>query len=220
MKRDIQTLEELLKERDKNRDKIVDRIVTDKYIPPTKAEKSADLEDFIEMVGKVVTKALKKKKVEFKPDEGVRLERDVLEKLDHPVITYKVINATPQGELKPRVREGVHEILEEDSQINRHAARPGRIWGQKFVCDVQFDIIASDYKEVTQVMKDFEDIVFNYTAYFKRNGVAELLFSRRFTDQNLDIYRQSVSVRSLQYYVAIERLYAEFQTETADIAVD
>lgn len=218
MNRQEATFEQLLKERFKSNTKVVNRIETEKNPPPTKADKSADLEDFMEMVGKVVSKALKKKKVEFQPDEGARLSDDMLKKLDHPVITFSIINMVPKGELKPRIREKVNESL--DGDINKNAARPGRVSGQKFKCTVQFNIIANDYKQSTAVMKDFEELIFNYTAYFKRNGVAELLFSRRFTDQNLDEYRQSTSIRSLQYYVEIERLYAEFLTETGDIAVE
>ena len=169
------------------------------------------------MVGKAVSKAMKKKKVEFMPDEGARLTSDMLEKLDHPVITYSVIDMVPKGELKPRIRESINERL--SGKINMNADRPGHVMGQKFKCIVQFNVIASDYKQSDSVMKDFEDLIFTYTAYFKRNGVAELLFSKRFTDQNLDTYRQSASVRSLQYYVEIEQLYAEFTTVTELVAI-
>ena len=59
-------------------------------------------------------------------------------------------------------------------------------------------------------MNDFESLIFNYTAFFKKNGVAEILFEKHFTDRNLDPFRQNLSIRSLQYYVEIERLFTEF----------
>ena len=75
---------------------------------------------------------------------------------------------------------------------------------------MQFHIIASDYRQANKVMNDFESLIFNYTAFFKKNGVAEILFEKHFTDRNLDPFRQNLSIRSLQYYVEIERLFTEF----------
>lgn len=187
-----------------------------KATPPLKANKSATLQDFIKMVSKIVGIALKKQNVEFVPDEGKRIIIDPNEEITHPYITYKVISRTPKGELKPRERE--HLISEE---VHRDGeGRQGRVYGQKFKCYVQFNIIASEYNEADEVMNTFEDLILSYAHYFKKNGVAEILFEKHFTDENFDVYRQSVSVRSLQYYVEVEKLTVVFDSEIEDVQIN
>ena len=183
--------------------------------PRLVADKTASLDDLMEMLSGLVAKIMKKEKVEFKPDEGVRLTVDQAEKLDHPYIFFKIISCDPFKEIKPRIRECIKEDI-----YDKNAERPGEIYGQLFKCTVQFDILARDYKEAKAVMNMFEDVVFSYTAYLKKNGVAEILFTRRLTDRNLDVYRQKCSVRSLQYYVEIEKLFTFFEGAVSDVAVN
>lgn len=179
-----------------------------------KAQKSASLEDFMEMISMIVSKTMKKDGVVFSPDEGARPKVDMASKIEHPYIFYEVIKRIPKGERKPRARE---EIIEAVTDAN--SQRQGRIWGQKFACIVQFNFLTCDYNQANKVMNDFESLIFNYAAYFKKNGVAEILFEKHFTDQNLDMYRQSLSVRSIQYYVEIEKLFAEFVSDIEAITV-
>ena len=184
--------------------------------PPLKANKSASLQDFIKMVAKIVGIALKNRNVEFVPDEGKRIIVDPNEEITHPYITYKVISRTPKDELKPREREHLlSENVHKDGE-----GRQGRVYGQKFKCYVQFNIIASEYSEADEVMNIFEDLILSYAHYFKRNGVAEILFEKHFTDENFDVYRQSVSVRSLQYYVEVEKLTVVFDSEIKDVQIN
>lgn len=182
---------------------------------PHKADKSASLDDFIRMVGKIVSIALKDKNVEFIFDEGKRLTADPETKLDYPYITYKVIERVPKGEIKPRERESI--ILEETDA--KGDARQGRVYGQKFQCLVQFNIIASEYKLANEVMSTFEDLILSYTHYFKKNGVAELFFKKHLTDEDYDIYRQNVSIRNLRYYVEVEKLHVIFDSNIDGILV-
>ncbi len=179
------------------------------------AYKTANLQDFIQMVSKVTSMALKDKEVEFVPDEGKRIIIDPSEKIDHPYITYKIIDRRPKAELKPRERES---LIQEDVYKDKEG-RQGRIYGQKFKCIIQFNIIASEYSEADVVMNTFEELILAYTHYFKKNGVAELLFEKHFTDENFDIFRQNISVRSLQYYVEVEKLTVLFDTEIEDINI-
>lgn len=174
------------------------------------AQKSASLPDFIQMVSKIVTKGMRKLHVVFEPDEGARPRMDQDVHLNEPHIFYEVISRVPKNELKPRERQEIYEDIEDDA-----ARRQGRVFGQRFECTVQFNIMASDYKTADEVMRIFEELIFNYVSYFKQNGVAEILFQQQLTDRNLDVYRQSLSVRSLQYYVEIEQLHAVF--DEADI---
>lgn len=186
-----------------------------KTTPPLKAKKSANLYDFIEMVGKIVSRSMVEDKVEFVFDEGKRLQNDPNEEVDHPYITYKVISRKPIKELKPREREStISEIV--DSEKDR---RQGRIYGQKFKSYIQFNIIASEYTQADRVMNVFEDLIFSYTHYFKMNGVAEILFEEHLTDKDYDIYRQNLSVRNLVYYVEIEKLHVMFDSDIEGVFI-
>jgi CheY-like chemotaxis protein len=107
--------------------------------------------------------------------------------------------------LKPMVREEINELTEDKS-----TRRLGVIYGKRYVNIVQFDIFAANYAEANEVMKNFEELIFDYSSYLKENGIAEIYQKKRFTDRNLDAYRQHFSVRSLQYYVETEKLFARF----------
>lgn len=181
---------------------------------PTRATKSASLQDFVEMVAMLVSKTMKKNNVVFKPDEGARLIVDPSKPIENPYIFFEVIERKPKNELKMREREEIMEV-----GADKNSKRQGRIWGQKFSAIVQFNFLACDYSTVNTVMNDFENLIFSYTPYFKKNGVAEILFKNHFTDKNLDLFRQSLSVRSLQYYLEIEKLIAVFESEIEDITI-
>lgn len=180
------------------------------------ADNAVDIDGAILLISKIVTKALKKYNVEFVPDEGQRIIYDHNIKIDHPYIFYQILENRPTKELKPRVRK----ITTEDrAPYDESMARQGSVYGIRLRGQIQFNIIACDYLQATEVMKAFEEVLFNYTSYFKRNGVAEFIFMNRFTDRNYDVYRQSVSVRSLQYMIETERNYAEFGSDMSDINI-
>lgn len=193
---------------------IVDHVETP-ILARLTADKSASIDDFILMLSTIVTKVMKKQKVEFKPDEGIRLTADQAETLDHPYIFFKILDYEPAREIKPRIRE-VAGLSQGGDKENM---RTGEIWGQWATSIIQFDILAPGYEEAVAVMNKFEDTIFSYTAYFKRNGVKDIRFKRRLTDSNLDMYRQKCSVRSLQYSVDIEELFCRFNSEIEGVIV-
>lgn len=165
-----------------------------------KAEKTASLFDFIKMIDRIVTLTMKDLGVRFIPDEGRSLEMTSEQKLETPMITYKVLERKPKVELKPRYREAIETEDEYgDKQI-------GEVYGQKFKCHIQFNIFASVYTTVEQVMERFEDLMITYAGYFKKNGVSELLFDQQLTDDKYEVARQTLSVRNLRYYVEIEKI--------------
>lgn len=209
----IQNLEDLL-----NENAVQTRVVENKSLLPqhsTKiltADRNCNMFDFLKMVEKVVTKTLADLNVEFGPDEIKTIAMSPDLEMSRPMITYKVISRKPDGERKPRKRESIEEKDVEESE-----RRLGEVWGQKFDCVVQFNVWASVYDAAEQVMEKFEEAIFTYTGYFKKNGVAELLFEEQLTDANYDIYRQKVSVRNLRYRVKIEKLTALFQERIREI---
>lgn len=177
-----------------------------------RAEKNATLYDFIKMIQKIVRLSMKDLDVEFVPDEGKYPVTDGTIPLERPTITYRLISRKPKGELKPRFRQNIIEEAPDKSE-----SRLGEIWGQKFKCIVQFDIYASVYDTAEQVIERFEEMLFTYSGYFKKNGVAELLMDEQVTDKNLDIYRQTMSIRSIKYYVEVEKLYVKLHHRIKEI---
>ena len=178
--------------------------------PRLQSSKNATLHDFIEMISKIITKATRERNIIFEPDEGVRPKVDQSIPFDEAHIYYEVISRRPCLEIKPRERE---EIFEADS-LGR--VRSGRVWGQRFECVIQLHIFAGDYVTADKTMDIVEDIMFNYASYFKKNGVAEIVFMDQITDHNYDIYRQGMSIRTLRYRVWIEKLYTAFDAAEID----
>lgn len=180
------------------------------------ADKNCDLDDLFAMINKLVVKALKKDNVEFNPDEGARFVVDQQVPINHPIIQFDVISYEPKLELKPRV---INQFIEESDDKNDRWKRHGQVWSQRFKCVIQFNIIGSDYITANKVMRDFEELMFRYSGYFKQQGVAEIVFKSRFSDKNYDYYRQNLSVRSLQYYVEIERNYVSYDTDISGVLI-
>ena len=182
--------------------------------PILKSRTNADLEDLIAMIAKLCDSTLKKYDVQFIPDEGAIL-KDPDKTLERPTILYTVVSREPKNELKMRHSENISQIVDEATGKKRF----GHTWSQRQNCVVQFNIVASDYAAANKVMSSFEDLIFTYTGYFKENGVAELHFLKYYTDITLDRYRQYMSVRSIQYFVEIEKLITIFDTTLEDISV-
>ena len=178
-----------------------------------KADKGCNLGDFFEMVKKIVVKGLKKYNAEFIPDDSARMLVDVSEQIDHPVIYYTLVSRVPRAtDRKPRFRQDIRDLNPDGSVV-----RLGTINAQLFDCDIQFNIVAADYSQADAVMNAFEDAMLKYSGFFKRNGVSEMYFSKQYTDSNLDVYRQKMSVRSLVYRVTLERIRTSFDTTIARI---
>lgn len=178
---------------------------------PQKASKSASLNDFIKMVDKLVTLAMPS--VKFVPEEEKVLTTDAMKDFNSPVITYKLISREPKEELKPRVRE----VISEEDELNE--SRLGQVFGQKFKCLVEFNIIASVYTEAEEVMEKFEDLIITYAGFLKKNGVSEILFNKQITDDYYTKYRETLSIRNLIYYVEIEKLTVIFKEKIKDIEI-
>ena len=178
-------------------------------IKKQKANKGADIFDLIKMIASLTKIQLKN--CIFEPDEGKIITLDSMKTINKPVITYSVKSEVPL-EIKPRLREEIEDLDELNNE-----KRLGQVWGQKFQCILQFNIMSSVYKETEEVMKIFEELIFNHTGYFKQNGVAEIVFHKRFTDSDFSNLREKLSVRNLQYEVTIEKLIVSFADKIKNI---
>jgi hypothetical protein len=206
------SLEDLLQKKEDIQQETVENISSDKKCAIQTAEGNASMFDFIKMVFALVSKTMQDLNVEFVPDENKNIVENPDLQMDHPVITYKVIHRKPKIELKPRVRQQITEKGD-----NPGETRVGEVYGQKFECLIQFDIFASVYGTAEEVMERFEDLIFIYTGSMKKRGIAEIVFDEQLTDRNFDMFRQTISVRSLRYKVEVERLRILFQDKIKEV---
>ena len=205
------SFEQLMQERENYTDNVKTAMVSSTVQSVRqKADKGATLYDFIKMVDKLVELTIPNAK--FIPDEGKVMTLDAMTNFDCPVITFQVLKRKPKKEIKPRLREMLNEVTDDTS-----TQRTAEIWGQKFECQVQFNVFASVYSEAEQVMENFEETIIKHAGFFKRNGVAELFFEEHITDSHFDTLRESLSIRSLIYYVEIEKLTVMFKEKINEI---
>ena len=101
-------------------------------------------------------------------------------------------------EYRPDNKYPVKENIEEEGvEVYRHA----------FEYILQFDIFASSYATANKVLKDFEELMYDYTGYVKSRGVNELLYDQRLTDESNVQYREKYSVRSVRYILRIDKIF-------------
>lgn len=165
---------------------------------PMTADANCSCFDFIKMVQRIVSLDLKEYNIDFSSDRLDYKADDIQIKLDRPIITYQTISRVPTRELKPMQRYDV---------VDNQANLIGNVYAQRYECIIQFNIFASVYNLAEEVMSSFEDMMIKYAGYFKRNGVAELLFKEEIADSDYNLYRQVVSVRNIRYKVHIDKMY-------------
>ena len=168
-----------------------------------RAKDSASFDDFISMTSKLICLTMDHLPYEvmFLPQDNQDRIVDPEVKTDKVFITYNLVSRVPLREIKPMPREEIVEQCDVSGEERR-----GTIYGQKYTCEVQFNIFASEYKIANEVMKMFEDMLFTFTGYMKEKGISNILFKQQFTDTDFNIYRKSMSVRNLRYHIETENL--------------
>lgn len=204
--------EMLINQKESYKNPVVQK-VSNKKSPKQQAEKTANLKDFIEMVDLMIKRTMKEHNITLFPNDRSQKIKDQSEQIENPFITHKVVSRAPKDGFKPRIRESITESSQ-DSTDNRS----GTIYAQTFECIIQFNIFASEYEYAEEIKEKFEENLFKYTYYFKRNGVQEIIFSEELEDENYKVFRENVSVRNIRYKVIIEKLYVQFLSEFEDIS--
>ena len=121
--------------------------------------------------------------------------------LEAPFIAYRILGREPSKaipSLKPRWREEIPDPERPDYPII--------IVGQNFDVLIQFDIFALTAKDANDIAAKFEDFMLTYTGLFKSEGIQEILFERQLEDDYDPRWREDYYVRSLVYYVRIEKI--------------
>lgn len=180
-----------------------------------KSVKSCTFYEFISMIQKITERTIgQKQNVLFYPEEGKIPVESFSTQTSGTIITYKLITREPIKEIGYRHRES---IVEYDEQGKPH--RKGEVLGQKQQILVQFDFFSPTVREVEEVMNKFEENMILYKGYLMQNGVGEIIFQRQETDEKLETFRQSTSVRSLIYYVEIEKLIEKLDHDIISIDI-
>lgn len=204
--------EMLINQKESFKDPVVPKIPAKKS-PKQQAEKTANLKDFIEMVDLMVKRTMKEHSIVLFPDDRNQKIKDQSEQIESPFITHKIISRVPKDGFKPRIREAITEKGQDETDN-----RTGNVFAQTFECIIQFNIFASEYEYAEEIKEKFEENLFKYTYYFKKNGVQEIIFSEELEDENYKVFRENVSVRNIRYKVIIEKLYVQFLSEFEDIS--
>jgi hypothetical protein len=123
-------------------------------------------------------------------------DKDGLENLKTPIITYKILERVPYKEIKPTFRERMDDIDDPNKVVT--------IYGQRFIYLVQFMIWGQSNNEANIILDQFESMIATYTGDLMNAGVQQIIFDTQGTD-NRDTTRPNLASRTLTYKVILER---------------
>jgi len=142
---------------------------------------------------------------------------------EYPTIVYGLeIRKTHSNEPKPRTR-------------NTQNIKDVMVFGQRFQNVVSFTIITKADGAIAEnelekrysgaIVADnlaeiFEDFMLEHTPVFKRLGAAELVYSRRLSDSDINRDSTDVVKRSITYMLTTEKLIATTVDTIEKIAID
>jgi hypothetical protein len=104
----------------------------------------------------------------------------------------------PPTEIKPRVRE---QRVDTD-----HPGCHVMVMGQWFDNLIQFDCWSKYNNRADDLVEWYEDFMYKYTWVWKKNGVNEVLYWMRTTDEESSKWRNDLAVRTVIYYFKTEKI--------------
>jgi hypothetical protein len=132
------------------------------------------------------------------------------EQVQFPCIVFNLSRRETTDEIKPKVRE---EIVLGDGSIMR-------MRGQRFLDTVSFIICTDGDPRTADLLADgLEDFMLEYTGVFKRLGVSELLYGRRYKDTLDTSWGDNIVTRWIDYHVTTEKVYAVDQAKLEEISL-
>lgn len=132
----------------------------------------------------------------------------------YPLITYRLLRRVINPnfkDYKPRFRD-----------IIRHPYAPDQfveLYGQIFDVWVEFKIYSLSQEEADELVVEFEDFLYMYTGFFKKNGVQNIQFYAQEEDELITKERYPVAVRTLQYQIRLERVVPRFLNQIHDLSI-
>jgi hypothetical protein len=137
-----------------------------------------------------------------------------------PTITWSIRQKEPGGlgepfssrkELKPRLRESAKDPFVPGYTVE--------IYGQWIDSIIQFDAWSNSFRTSERLVTWIESLLKLYAGYIRDCGIANMLFWRRETDRQENAWRQSIPVKSTQFYFRTEELEAVYQRDILKIDV-
>lgn len=131
--------------------------------------------------------------VEFIPHSGQNLSDP-----DKGYIVYGLESRTTMKDsAKPRFMEVIRDSkLDQDYEI----------WMQAFENFISFSAVHQNPRTAEEIIEAFEDDMTVFTQTIRKMGVADILYSRRFSDREDSRTGQNVAVRTVVYRVVIQKI--------------
>lgn len=172
--------------------------------PRLQAEKSANYEDFTDIVMYLLNAAWGKDWGTF--CEAFPNGTDPTS-VQFPVITYLLKEMRPgvvgngqTREIKPRLRGTFIEDKGDDTP------KATEVYGRMLDCDFLFEVWEENNAKATVLAQRFLSFMDMYTGYIKSQGVKEVIFQTLNTDMETGGWKDNIVGRKLQYYVRFEHL--------------
>jgi hypothetical protein len=120
----------------------------------------------------------------------------------------------PPTEIKPRIRE---TRVDPD-----HPGCHVVVMGQWFDNLIQFDAWSKYNNRSDELIEWFEDFMYKYTWVWKKNGVNEILYWMRNTDEESSKWRNDLAVRTVIYYFKTEKIITlkEYDLKQIDLYLE
>lgn len=122
-----------------------------------------------------------------------------------PIITYSIISKSPgafgknTNEIKPRHRETL-KVKEGDKDILID------LQGQMFDYKVLFEVWAEDGDSADELAERFQQFMFQYTGYFKKAGVVEVIFEGIESGGTGTQWKTDLIKRSVIYLIRLDEV--------------
>lgn len=120
-----------------------------------------------------------------------------------PIITYDVNSreVSRGTQIKPTLSGVINEVVN-----GKPTGDVIEVYRQQFDVIVEFNIWGRNSIETRQLSERFETTLNSYIGYLKKLGVSEMFFLKEIPCQRSVNYISEISMRSLMYYVRLERI--------------
>ena len=121
-----------------------------------------------------------------------------------PIVTYDINNReiSENCQLKPQLTDSFPEVI--NGQKTGESIQVYRQW---FDCLVEFDSYGTNGLEARRTLDTIEEILNLYAGHFKKAGVSEMFFVKEIPSKRSVNYIRDVAMKSIIWYVKIEKIY-------------
>lgn len=136
-----------------------------------------------------------------------------------PIITYSIVRKIPgvlkgSSEIKPRQREVINIQDEQGHTV------PLELLGHLFDYTILFEVWEGDGDAADELAERFQHFMTQYTGYFKKAGVNEMIFDRMDSTLGTPEWRSDLVKRNIVYFVRLDEITGATCPVIEDITVD